>query len=88
MHCGWPALARMQELLSGTLGEVLNRTFGNPILEMSVDPAKAESLAALFTCLSKSIDHKTTIIAMVMLDRDAVFSSVLLKCIFCFYCFV
>jgi hypothetical protein len=88
MHCGWPALACVQELLSGALGEVPNCTFGDPILEMGVDPAKGESLVALLTCLSKIIFRKTTIVAMVMLYCNAVFSSVLLKCIFCFYRFV
>jgi hypothetical protein len=75
MHRGWPALGRVQELLSGALGEVPNCTLGNLILEMGVDSAKGESLAALLTCLSKGIFHKTTIIAMVMLDCDDMFSS-------------
>jgi hypothetical protein len=88
MHCGWPALARMQELLSGALEEVLNRMLGNPILEMGVDPAKGELLAALLTCLSKIIVRKMTIIAMVMFDCDTMFSSKLLKRLFCFYRFV
>jgi hypothetical protein len=65
MHYGWPALVRVQELLLGALGEVPNRTLGDPILEMGIDPKKAELLAALLTCLlSKSIVQKTTIIAM------------------------
>ena len=88
MHCGWPALVRMQELLLDALGEVSNCTLGNPILEMGVDPTKGESLAALLTCLSKSIVRKTTIIAMIMFDCNAMFSSELLKRLFCFYCFV
>ncbi len=54
---------------------------------MGIDPAKRESLAALLTCLTKSIVWKITIIAMVMFYCNAVFSSVLLECIFCFYCF-
>jgi hypothetical protein len=78
----------MQELLLGALGEVPNRTLGNPILEIGVDPAKGESLAALLTCLSKRIGRKTTIIAMVMFDCNAMFSSKLLKCLFRFYRFI
>ncbi len=88
MHCSWPALARVQELLSGTLREVPNCTLGDPILEMGVEPAKGESLAALLTCLSKRIVCKTIIIVMVMLDCNAMFISELLKRLFCFYCFV
>jgi hypothetical protein len=52
--------------------------FGDPILEMGVDPVKSESLAALLTCLSKSIVRKTAIVAMVVLDCNAVFGSILL----------
>jgi hypothetical protein len=88
MHCGWPALARVQELLLSALGEVPNCTFGNPILEMGVDPAKGKLLAALLTCLSKNIVRKTTIVAMIVLYCNSVFSSVLLECIFCFYRFI
>ncbi len=88
MHCGWPALARVQELLSGALREVLNRTLGDPILKMGIDPAKGESRAALLTCLLKSIVRKTTIIAMVMFDCNAMFSSKLLKRPFRFYRFI
>jgi hypothetical protein len=47
MHFGWPALARMQELLSGALGEVPNCALGDSILDMGVDPAKGQSLVAL-----------------------------------------
>jgi hypothetical protein len=88
MHCGWPSLAHVQELLSGALKEVLNRTLGDPILEMGVDPTKGESLAALLTCLSKSIVRKTTIIAMIMFDCNAMFSSKLHKHLFHIYRFV
>jgi hypothetical protein len=88
MHCGWPALACVQELLLGALREVSNHTLDDSILEMGIDPAKGELLAALLTCLSKSIVHKTTIIAMVMFDYNAMFSSKLLKCLFHFYCYV
>ncbi len=86
MHCGRPALARVQDLLSGALGEVPNSTFSDPILEMGVDPAKGESLAALLTCLPKSIVRKTAIVAMVVLDCDAVFGGELLI-LLCFYRF-
>ncbi len=75
MHCSWPVLECVQELLSGALGEVPNCALSNSILEMGVDLSKGESLAALLKCLLKSVVHKTTIIAMVMFDCDTMFSS-------------
>lgn len=43
----------MQELLVSALGEVVNGSLGDAILEVSVDPTKGELLALGFACLTE-----------------------------------
>ncbi len=79
MHCRWPALARMQQLLAGAVGEVADGAFCNSILEMGVDTAEGELLVALLAGLFEGVVGKSAIVAMVVADGDAMLGSKLLE---------
>ena len=78
-----PALPRVQELLASALGEVVNGSLGDAILEVSVDPTKGELLALGFACLTEETVGEASIVAVVVGDANAVFGGKALKGALC-----
>jgi hypothetical protein len=81
MHCHWPALARMQQLLADPVREVADGAFCNSILEMGIDAVEGELLVALLAGLFEGIVGKSAIVAMVVANGDAMLGSKLLECL-------
>jgi hypothetical protein len=79
MHCRWPALVCMQQLLAGAVGEVADGAFCGSILEMGVDAAEGELLVALLAGLLEGVAGKSAIVAIVVADGDAMLGSKLLE---------
>ncbi len=79
MHCCWPALACVQQLLAGAVGEVADGTFCDSILEMGVDATEGELLIALLAGLLEGIVGKAAIVAMVVADDDPMLGGKLLE---------
>jgi hypothetical protein len=73
----------VQELLVSALGEVVNGSLGDAILEVSVDPTKGELLALGFTCLTEETVGEASIVAVVVGDANAVFGGKALKGALC-----
>jgi hypothetical protein len=80
MHCRWPALARVQQLPAGTVGEVAYGAFCNSILEMGINAAEGELLIALLAGLLEGIVGKAAIVAMVVADDNTMLGGKLLEC--------
>jgi hypothetical protein len=79
MHCRWPVLVRMQQLLAGAVGEVTDGTFCDSILETGVDATEGELLIALLVGLLEGVVGKAAIVAMVVADDDAMLGGELLE---------
>ncbi len=58
----------------------MDGAFCNSILEMGVDAAEGELLVALLTGLLEGVVGKAAIVAMVVVDGDAMLGSELLEC--------
>jgi hypothetical protein len=69
---GRPALVCMEELLSCTLPKVIDGFLCNAILEVGIDPTEGESLPLGTTAVLEGIVCKSSIVAMVVEDADAV----------------
>jgi hypothetical protein len=69
---GRPALARMEELLSRTLPEISDGFFCNAILEVGIDPTEGESLSFSTAAVLEGIVCKSSVVAVVVEDADAV----------------
>ncbi len=69
---GRPALVRMEELLLCTLQEISNGFLRNAILEVGIDPTEGESLSLSTTAVLEDIVCKSSIIAVIVEDVDAV----------------
>jgi hypothetical protein len=80
MHCRWPALACVQQLLAGTVGEVADGAFCYSILEMGFDAAEDELLIALLAGLPEGVVGKAAIVAIVVADDDTMLGGKLLEC--------
>ncbi len=65
-----------------TLREVPDGLFGNSILKMRVDATEDESLAGLLARQLEVIVSKSAIVAMVVLNRDAMLFCKLFECEF------
>jgi hypothetical protein len=76
---GWPALARMEELLSCTLPKVLDGFLCYAILEVGVDPTEGELLPLGTAAVLEGIVCKSSNVAMVVEDVDAVLLGKVLK---------
>ncbi len=63
-----------------TVGEVGNRVLRDPILEMSVDSTEGKPLAVAFASLLECIVGKSPIVAVIVLDGDAVLGGIPLEC--------
>ncbi len=60
--------------------EVADGAFCDSILEMGIDAAEGELLVALLAGLLEGVVGKAAIVAMVVVDGDAMLGSKLLKC--------
>jgi hypothetical protein len=69
---GRPALARMEELLPCTLPEISDGFLCNAILEVGIDPTEGELLPFGAAAVLEGDVCKTSIVAVVVEDADAV----------------
>ncbi len=69
---GRPALVRMEELLPRTLPEISDGFLCNAILEVGIDPTEGESLSFGAAAVLGGVVCKTSIVAVVVEDADAV----------------
>jgi hypothetical protein len=83
---GRPALARVEELLPCTLSEVPDGLFCDAILEMGIDSTEGETLPLCTAAVLEGIVCKSSIVAVVVEDRDAVLLGKVVNGLFCFNC--
>ncbi len=76
---GRPALAHMEELLSRTLSEISNGFLRNAILEVGIDPTDGESLSLSTAAVLEGVVCKSSIVAVIVEDADAVLLGKVLK---------
>ncbi len=69
---GRPSLARMEELLACTLSKVPDGLLCNTILEVGIDPTEGESLPLCTAAVFDVFVCKSSIVAVVVEDADAV----------------
>ncbi len=84
---GWrPAITRMEELLLCTLSEIHDGLFCDAILEVGVDPTEGETLPLCTAAVLEGVVCKSSVVAMVVEDADAVLLGKVLKGLFGFNC--
>ncbi len=81
---GRPSLARMEELLPCTLSEIPDGLFCNAILEVGIDPTEGEMLPLCTATVLEGVVCKSSIVAMVVEDADAVLLGKVLEGLFGF----
>ncbi len=81
---GRPALARMEELLPCTLLDVPDGLFCNAVLEMGIDSTEGETLPLCTAAAFEGVVCKSSIVAVVVEDMDAMLLGKVLKGSFCF----
>ncbi len=86
MDGGRPALRRMEELLLCTLSEVPDGLFCDAILEMGVDSTEGETLPLCTAAVLEGVVCKSSIVAVVVEDTDAVLLGKVLEGLFGFNC--
>ncbi len=69
---GRPLLACMEELLPCALSEVPDGLFCDAILEVGIDPTEGEMLPLCTAAVLKGVVCKSSIVAVVVEDTDAV----------------
>ncbi len=79
MDGGRPALARMEELLPRTLPEISDGFLGNAILEVGIDPTEGESLSLSTAAVLEGVVCKSSVVAVVVEDADAMLLGEVLK---------
>ena len=77
-RCG-PLSPGVQQLLACALGEVVNAALRDTILEVGVDATKGKLLSSVVTCLFEGVVGEVPIVAVIVLDPNAVLSSKGLK---------
>ena len=86
MDVGRPALACMEELLLCTLSEVPDGLFCDAVLEMGIVSTEGETLPLCTAAVLEGVVCKSSIVAVVVEDTDAVLLGKVLKGLFCFNC--
>jgi hypothetical protein len=76
---GRPALACMQELLPCTLPEISDGFCCNAILEVGIDPTEGDLMSFCTAAVLEGVVCKSSIVAVVMEDADAVLLGEVLK---------
>ncbi len=84
---GQPSLAHMGELLLCTLLKVPDGFLCNAILEVGVDPTEDESLPLCTAAVFEGVVCKSSVVAVVVEDADAVLLSKVFEGLFGFHCF-
>jgi hypothetical protein len=84
---GRQSLAHMEELLPCTFSKVPDGFLCNAILEVGVDPTESELLPLCTAAVLESFVSKSSIVAMVLEDADAVLLSKVFEGLFGFHCF-
>jgi hypothetical protein len=72
---GRPSLVRVEELLPCTISKVPDGFLCNAILEVGIDPTEGESLSLCTAAVFDGIVCKSSIVAVVVEDLDAVLLS-------------
>jgi hypothetical protein len=70
----------MEELFLSALGEVLDGSLHDAILEAGIDPAKGELLALAFAGFAEHTVCESTVVAVVMLHLHPLLSGESFKC--------
>ncbi len=83
---GRPSLARMEELLPCTLAEVPDGLFCNAVLEVGVDPTEGEPLPLGTAAVLEGGVCKSSVVAIVVEDADAMLFVKVLKGLFGSHC--
>ena len=60
----------MEELLASTLREISDGLLSPSVLKMSIDPTEGQALPPLFACCLERVILESTIISVVVEDRD------------------
>jgi hypothetical protein len=76
----------MEELLLCTLSEVPDGLFCNAILEIGIDPTEGESLPLCTAAVLEGVVCKSSIVAVVVKDVDAMLLSKVFEGSFGFHC--
>ena len=84
---GRPALARMEELLPRTLPEISDGFLCNAILEVGIDPTEGESLTFGTAAALEGVVCKSSNVAVVVEDTDAVLLGKVPEGLLGFHCF-
>ncbi len=71
MDGGRPALVHMEELLTRTLPKISDGLFCHAILEVGIDPTEGESLSLSTAAVLEGIVCKSSIVAVIVEDADA-----------------
>ena len=79
-------MVNVEELLLCTLSEVPDGLFCDAVLEMGIDPTKREMLPLCTAAVLEGIVCKSSIVAVVVEDRDAVLLGKVVNGLFCFNC--
>jgi hypothetical protein len=83
---GRPALACMEELLPCFLLEVPDGLFCNAVLEMGIDSTEGQTLPLCTAAVLEGVVCKSSIVAVVVEDTDAVLLGKVLEGSFFFNC--
>jgi hypothetical protein len=83
---GRPELVHMEELLPCTLLEVPDGFFCDAVLEMGIDSTEGETLPLCTAAVLGGVVCKSSIVAVVVEDMDAVLLGKVLEGSFCFNC--
>jgi hypothetical protein len=67
-------------LLPSALADIANCTLGNAALEMGIHSAEGKTLAAFVACLLEGVIVKLSVVAVIMLDANAMLGGKGLKC--------
>ncbi len=86
---GWrqASVGARGELLPCTLSEVPDGLFCDAILEMSIDSTEGETLPLCTAAVLEGVVCKSSIVAVVVEDMDAVLLGKVLKGLLGFHCF-
>ncbi len=82
-QCCGPSGPDVQRLLACALGELAHAALGYIILEVGIDTTKGKLLLSVVTCLFEGIVQEAPIVAVIVLDPNAVLSSEGLEGAFC-----
>jgi hypothetical protein len=83
VHGCRPLSPGVQQLLACALGEAAISALCDTILEVGIEATKGKLLTSVVTCLLEGIVWEVSIVAMIVLDPNAVLGSEVLEGTFC-----